>query len=264
MLTRSAVSVIPGPSLFDRIKSMFRGSGVTGAFYDFSRSETLFSDRSGTPATPASVDGVVGTVLDLSGNGYHMIAPSDSARGTLRSDGRRRWIEFDGVNDEYVVNDTSALNFGTTNFYGAFAFKTDLDLLNRVLFAKTDTTTGNNFRFFLRAAPLTNQLGIFRGTDAQPSSTSDLAVVDNVPSVIAFGRDATQDRYRKDGVSNSKSWSNAGVGSTTFNPVFGGDQATSYEIDGDLFGMLVINRFPSDDERNLIDRYFAPLCGLVL
>lgn len=71
--------------------------------YDISQLSSLYADRSATPSTPASVDGVVGTILDLSGNGNHAIAHSDAARPILRQSGNYYYLEPDGVNDGLVV-----------------------------------------------------------------------------------------------------------------------------------------------------------------
>ena len=54
------------------------------ALYDISQLDTLFLDRSATPSTPASIDGVVGTILDLSGNANHLVAADDDYRPILR------------------------------------------------------------------------------------------------------------------------------------------------------------------------------------
>ncbi len=49
--------------------------------------------------TLSSVDGVVGTVRDRSGNANHLRAPSDAARPLLRNSGALYWLEFDGTDD---------------------------------------------------------------------------------------------------------------------------------------------------------------------
>lgn len=84
------------------------------ALYDISDLSSLFVERTGASAsTPASVDGVVGTVLDLSGQGNHVTAPSDAARPILRESNGLYWLEGDGVDDrlrsvlpDAVVSDT--------------------------------------------------------------------------------------------------------------------------------------------------------------
>lgn len=49
--------------------------------------------------TLSSIDGVVGTLRDRSGNANHLRAASDAARPLLRNSGSLYWLEFDGVDD---------------------------------------------------------------------------------------------------------------------------------------------------------------------
>lgn len=66
---------------------------------------TLRQERTGASATtPSVVDGVVGTMLDKSGNGHHVVAPSDAARPILRSSGAMYWLELDGSDDTLAVS----------------------------------------------------------------------------------------------------------------------------------------------------------------
>lgn len=105
-----------GVSLFSQVQGMFQDGAVDGALFDISQLNTLFADRSATPSTPASVDGVVGTILDLSGNANHAIAASDAARGILRQtvDGYR-YIDVDGVDDFYqLLGSATTLDLGNT------------------------------------------------------------------------------------------------------------------------------------------------------
>lgn len=100
------------------------------ALYDISQLDTLYADRSATPSTPASVDGVVGTILDLSGNDNHAIASSDAARGILRTDGTYYWIEPDGLSTNYTIPTLSGIT--TKNISVINAFET-IDLNNQTL-----------------------------------------------------------------------------------------------------------------------------------
>ena len=71
---------------------------------------TLFQERTGAAATtPSVVDGPVGTARDKSGNARHLVAPSDAARPTLRSDGTLYWLEFDGTDDSLARTSTISL-----------------------------------------------------------------------------------------------------------------------------------------------------------
>jgi hypothetical protein len=65
---------------------------------------TLFQERTGASATtPSVVDGVVGTILDKSGNARHLVAPSDAARPLLKNSGAVYWLEFDGSDDRMAA-----------------------------------------------------------------------------------------------------------------------------------------------------------------
>jgi hypothetical protein len=59
--------------------------GSSGGWYDPNDLLTVFQDRNGAASSIPAYDGdPVGTMLDKSGNGFHMIAPDDDARPTLR------------------------------------------------------------------------------------------------------------------------------------------------------------------------------------
>lgn len=66
--------------------------------YDISDVSSLRQNTNGTTAVTADGD-PVGYVTDLSGNGYHLIAVSDSARPVYRTDGVLHWLEVDGSAD---------------------------------------------------------------------------------------------------------------------------------------------------------------------
>lgn len=109
--------------------SLFVG-GKAGLFYNTADLSSLFSDRSLTPSTPASVDGVVGTRKDLSGNGKHQVAPSDDARPTLRTDGAGHyWLEYDNINDNLVAASV-ALADSFALFQGVSALASTSSLLS--------------------------------------------------------------------------------------------------------------------------------------
>jgi hypothetical protein len=77
-----------------------------------------YVERTGGGTTLASVNGVVGTVRDRSGNAFHLQAPTDAARPLLRNSGALYWLEFDGVDDAM----RAAFTVGTTFArYSAFA-----------------------------------------------------------------------------------------------------------------------------------------------
>ena len=61
--------------------------------------DTVFQDASGT--IPAGNGDPARYIADLSGNGNHIISPSDAARGVMNVSGGVSWVELDGVDDYF-------------------------------------------------------------------------------------------------------------------------------------------------------------------
>ena len=74
---------------------LFSG-GEDGGWWEPADTATVFQERTGASATTAAgVGDPVGTILDKSGNGFHMIANSDLARPTLEQSGAIYYLLFD-------------------------------------------------------------------------------------------------------------------------------------------------------------------------
>lgn len=84
-------ALVSGPSLISAA-SVAALDSVLG-MWDFTQSLYV---ETGSQTTAASVDGPVGSILDISGNNNTATAPSDSARPTLRTGGV---LELDGSDD---------------------------------------------------------------------------------------------------------------------------------------------------------------------
>jgi hypothetical protein len=76
-----------------------------GAWYDPSDVSTLFQDAAGTiPVT--AIGQPVGRMLDKSRNGNHAIQTVSASRPTYQTDGTKRWLAFDGVDDTMATVNT--------------------------------------------------------------------------------------------------------------------------------------------------------------
>lgn len=82
------------PSLFSSFSPLDLGPLW---FVDVSEQGAVFQDALGT--TPAASGDPVGYIRDLSGNGNHILASSDAARGVMNISGGVSWVELDGVDD---------------------------------------------------------------------------------------------------------------------------------------------------------------------
>lgn len=92
------------------------------AWYDVGPSYCYVERGGGT--TLSSVNGVVGTLRDRSGNAYHLNAPTDAARPLLRNSGALYWLEFDGTDDAMRAAFTMTTAWSR---YGAIKVNTHVD-----------------------------------------------------------------------------------------------------------------------------------------
>ena len=238
-------------------------SGEQGGLYDPSNLGTLFQETTGIAATtPAAVNGPVGTVLDLSGRGNHLVSTVDAARPTLRQSGALYYLEFDGTDDTLEVNDTAAWNFGNTDFAFWLAFRQNANGGNfKVAIAKTTSGVGSNFRCFLTAG---YDLSLFYGSDAQQSSVSVLNATQGSDHVAMWGRDASNDRYALNASSDTQAWAALGTGSSAVKPRFFGDGNASYRIGGRFYASAVIDRFLTGAETAKLKTWLGARAGLSL
>lgn len=94
-------------------------NGEQGVWFDPSDLSTMFQDVDGTE--PVTKDGdPVALIRDKSGNNNHATQDAASARPIYRTDGNLHWLEFDGVDDELVVN---GLPWKEDDFWSATAVK---------------------------------------------------------------------------------------------------------------------------------------------
>lgn len=129
--------------------SLFAG-GTPGGLWDISVLSSLYVERTGGGTTPASVDGVVGTIRDLSGNGNHMIAPSDGARAVLRQSGGISYLEADGVDDRYATSQALSAMCSASQFEVCLAGRATLSGANK---AFLDSGGGRLYGPILRNIP---------------------------------------------------------------------------------------------------------------
>lgn len=88
---------------------LFDASEV-GGWYDATDLSTLFQDSAGTIPVTAPGDRV-GRWEDKSGNGYHLLQTSASARPTYQTDGTYHWVETDGISQWLKAAFTSTATF---------------------------------------------------------------------------------------------------------------------------------------------------------
>lgn len=107
----------------DARRSATVASGIRAAIWlDPSDLNSLKLERTGSAATtPASVDGVVGSIRNKGYLGGWLIAAADGNRATLRGSGSIYWLEFDGSTDKYILSGTGGQWAGGDGAITSFA-----------------------------------------------------------------------------------------------------------------------------------------------
>lgn len=215
-------------------------SGEVGSYYDISDLSTLFQERTGASATtPAVVDGVVGTVLDKSGNDDHMIALSNGVRPILRQDGSMYYLDFDGIDDELqhstTNSATSTFVIGMESSDTAYMLATNAARSRWIYVAQQGSAATSVYE--LVGSPTTR----IDGVATSPATRNDAYVDanDGDPHVI------TTESLNLTSVAEFQLFG------------YGG----SFAYDGKYFGHLLIDRALTTDERSDIEAYYSALNG---
>lgn len=227
--------------------------------YDPSDSSTLFQERTGASAsTPAGVGDPVGTMLDKSGNGNHVTAVNDSARPTLSETGDGlRYLYFDGIDDTLTSTSTDFMS----GVSASYIVSCDLDS-EVFLYRRPGGTGFADFTFRL----VNSKFFIYQ---PDPNTSSDITSRSNRNLHILSGYAENSEAYsyedstaldsRTSGAkldfSNQTSGQQLCVGSNF------SDQNWS---EGQLYGLIFLNRVFSEIERKYTEEHLAVRSGFTL
>ena len=223
------------------------GPSDVGCFYDLSDLSTLFQDRNGASSTtPAGVGDVLGSILDLSGNNRHAIAPADNSRPILRQDGALYYLEADGVDDFLDFS-----SFSPVTLIAAYRLAASVNILNYVMggvqsgmHAGGTFDGGTNAGLFVDPAILTVAesidtdphvlVGVFDGASSLISIDNQTDVTGTLPAPSAVSR------------------------------ILGRPDVGTLDFTGDVFAILGINRVLAISERVNLVNWFAGKSGVTL
>lgn len=140
-------------------------AGEQGGWWDISDLASMFQDSAGT--TPAAVDQPVGRVNDKSGRGNNLIQATAAQRPTLRQDGARYYLEFDGSDDNLGIAALNLSGGDAVTFCMGVRKNTDTGAVTYLwehtasfsatqggLALRHDNGNGNNFEFGTRGSVL--------------------------------------------------------------------------------------------------------------
>jgi hypothetical protein len=237
------------------IQSLYNG-GKTGALYIVSQLSSVFQDRSATPSTPASVNGPVGTILDLSGNNNHWIAGSDAKRPILRQSGSLFFLQSDGVSQSMVSTTTWAQGVSSSWVVG-IQKQNSGDSIPRIIGSSASSTqfawTTTDITFSVQN--FTSGDGLVTTPLASDANAHTFTYLRNQPSNSAI--------IRNNGVQIASTTHS--VTSITVNTNFAssGDGTANFS-NYNFFGCILISGVLSGSDLSTAETYIGAQSGLVI
>lgn len=235
----------------------FHPTDLTGlvALYDISDLSTLKVERTGASATtPSSVDGVVGTDLDLSGNAYHMAAGSDAARPLLKTSGGLYWLQPDGV-DDYLKSSSTASPGNDVTMMVAFRAPSTAPNYT-TLFGMVTTNFTNVATFVFAKKDAANQYGLWADGDFRLGATYTAGT----DYVVEFVKSGTTITRRINGASEATyTGTNRSISGP---PRF--SEASPFSNNARFYGAMIVSRALVGAELTNSRAFWAQRAGVTL
>lgn len=218
------------------------GSGEVGAVYDNKDLSSFFSDSAAT--TPATVNGVVGCLLDKSPNGFHLRQTTTASKPILRQSGDLYYLEFDGV-DDFMVTDVQDWT-GTNEATVCFGARKTSDAAIGSLAALGDAATQNG-AWDIRlpgSGGSASANAVSRGTAAVGAFYSNAIIAAPVTRVLTAVMKISTDTaiLRVNAVQRASAVADQGTGNYGNYPVYTGRRAGNNPFVGHGFGGAYIGR----------------------
>jgi hypothetical protein len=248
----------------DPIAKLF-ASGSEGAWYDPSDLSTLFQED-GT--TPAVVDGVVGKVLDKSGNGNHLVQTVQTKcpilrLGTSGGNAGLYYLDFDGTDDG--LETSASIDFTSTTDMSVFtgAQKTITATNQNVL--ELSGSVGSNagtFRVFCTSGD--EWRAIQKGTVANVLTSAAVGNPNRAVLTSTASISAPSHVFRRDGAEEASNTASLGTGTFGNHKLNVGARSdgSSANLDGSVFAVVVVDRVCTDSEIAAVEEYVARKTGV--
>lgn len=255
--TNAAFSKSTSPNYASLTTAIALAAG--GAYYDPSVMSSLFQDAAAAvPVTAAGQS--VRRMNDLSGNGKHMIAPSDAARPVLTSevvDGVTYWyLLVDGVNDFMVPS--SAFNLGEV-WWSVSGWNPD-SFGNKYLFALSNAASNKSgFKLSSNAVQCRNAADTAFATvvSGMSSPALNVAVIEQTATGSITGKTLRGSSTTLAPIDDSASTQGLALFSS-------GNTAWSLGMSGKFYGGVWAPGTISTPNRDIVERRVAQMCGKVI
>lgn len=238
-----------------------------GGWYDPSDLTSMFQDSAGT--TPAAVDSPVGKINDKSGNGYHLLQGTTANKPTLRLASGRYYLEFDGVDDSLTA---ASFNLSTDKVALCVGVRKVSDAATGIIVDLGDGAAVGTFSIRgPRSAAGANYGFVARGDNATGTSTyigtTYTAPISNVVycQLDIAGADRTTEMLPRVNAATpslaTAGQANLGAGNFATATLSVGRNTTFNPLNGHIFGLVLVGRTLTSDERGMLETYINTKTG---
>lgn len=235
-------------------------AGAPGVAYDLSDASKLYVDSARTVQVATAGD-LIGSVTDLSGNGYH----ASQATGGQKASWQTTYALFDGVDDGLA---TPSINFTGTDKVTVVVGLRKLSDAAAGSFVELGTSGANTFggRAPVSAAA-NNYNAMSAGSAVAQANVTEASVAAPNTSVIATLGDIAADSLvmRINGVQRATSAADQGAGTYQNGILYIGRRGgTALPFNGRIYRMIVIGRALNATELARAEKWCAAPAGIVL
>lgn len=249
------------------IPALIFAGGYKGIVIDPEVLSSMSQDTAG--ATPVTAAGQpVGRILDRSGNAVHPVQATAAQKPTYRLDGSSRpQLRFDGVDDGMV---TPSITWGTDEVTVVAAMRKSSDASTGVLLEMSAVIDTNAGAFNVRApgeAGANSYAGASRGSSAPVLiGTGAVAAAPDTAVVTLMSKIATDTlTLRRNGVQVGPMSTDQGTGNFGSYPLYIGRRGgASLPLNGDIYGLLTVNKLLTTQERGWVEKWMALKSGVTL
>lgn len=248
-------------TLTERVRRALFSNGEQGGMWDATDMATLFQDSAGaTPVTALTQP--IGRMLDISGNGNHLLQATAGARPQYTTDGAL----FDGVNDGM---ETGSINFGTDDMFVG-SVQNRPDTVARMICELSNNATNTAGGFYLvsgldvvsyysslsRGSTISNPNQIAKWTPDNGAETAIITATHSISGDLST--------LRRNGVAGTKGTSDKGSGTFGNYPLYvGARMGTSSFFNGSISRLIVVGRPMTMAEIELAEAWLDEPVGVL-
>lgn len=245
------------------IPSLIFTGGHKGIVIDPEVLSSMSQDTAG--ATPVTAAGQpVGRILDRSGNALHPVQATAAAKPTYQLDGSSRpLLRLDGVDDKIT---TPSFDWLTDAMTVIAAFRKNLDT-PRGNIANFGSAGVNGIWQLCAPGGPDKVISIVKGTVQSTAATTSVTYSAPISMVLTNTADISADSIvlRVNGTQVATSTADLGTGNFSNQAIrIGESPAATLFANGDLYGLMAVNRVLTATEIGFVERWMALKSGVTL